>query len=316
MKIVITEVISEENRAQLIQAGFEVKEIQIAYEQLAAYTQKNQTDVLWLAQTGMLDEALLKTLGHLRVLILGGTRIELEWLDSAQEMGLQVLWAENALSNATAEMALAHLLNGCRLLPESNRNMPLEGDTSFKFLQESYSNGLELSGKTLGLIGVNVAGLKLAQKALGLGMEVVYCDPKQSEIDMQMELPNGISFPIALRAHTKEEVLEQAHFISLHSSRKDRYALAAADFTQAKKLLGLINCAYPEAVNEVDLVEEINKETLLFAGLDRFEEEPHPAVQVLMQPAFSLSPFIHSTTQESVAAVLPELMEKILVLKK
>lgn len=312
MKIVANGQLAEKTKESLEAKGFEVKEVQIAYEQLSSYTQKNETEVLWLLHTGLLDKELLSDLKHLKVLVLASQMVEIELVDFAQSLGIEVVWAEEALSNATAELVFAHLFNGCRLLPEANRNMPLEGDTSFKFLQESYSNGIELSGKTLGVLGMNKAGLKVAQKALALGMDVLYWDERKTVISEKIALPNGISFPVELKAVTLEEVLKYAHFITVHTTHFERYIINAESFGMSEHLIGVINCAYPEAINEVDLVEEINKETILFAGIDRFEEEPHPVIQVLMQPAFSLSPNINSATQESKLAIDAELIEKVL----
>ena len=316
MKILANGKLDEEVRETLESNDFEVKEVQVAYEQLSSYTKKNNVDVLWLIHTRSLDRELLNDLTHIKVLILASESIELELIDYALSLGILVIWAEEALSNATAELVFAHLFNGCRLLPEANRNMPLEGDTSFKFLQESYNDGIELSGKTLGIIGMNKAGLKVAQKALGLGMDVIYYDENKLSISDVVVLPNGISFPIELKSIPLEEVLKYAHFVTIHTSFYEKYLINANSFEIAKNLIGVINCAYPEAINEVDLVEEINKETILFAGLDRFEEEPNPAIQVLMQPAFSLSPNINSATQESKKSIGAELIEKILKIKK
>lgn len=312
MKILANGQLVEEVKETLESSGFEVKEVQIAYEQLSSYTKKNNVDVLWLLHTGSLDKNLLDDLNHIKVLVLASESVELEMIDYASSLGILVIWAEEALSNATAELVFAHLFNGCRLLPEANRNMPLEGDTSFKFLQESYSNGIELLGKTLGVIGMNRAGLKVAQKALGLGMDVLYYDVNKSNVSEVVVLPNGISFPVELKSVPFAEVLQYAHFVTVHTNIYEKYLINSSSFEISENLIGVINCAYPEAINEVDLVEEINKETILFAGLDRFEEEPNPAIQVLMQPAFSLSPNINSATQESKRAIEAELVEKIL----
>lgn len=316
MKILANGKLDEEVRETLESNDFEVKEVQVAYEQLSSYTKKNNVDVLWLIHTRSLDRELLNDLTHIKVLILASESIELELIDYALSLGILVIWAEEALSNATAELVFAHLFNGCRLLAEANRNMPLEGDTSFKFLHESYSNGIELSGKTLGILGMSRSGLKVAQKALGLGMDVIYYDENKSSVSEVVDLPNGISFPIELKSISFEEVMQYSHFITIHMTFYEKYLIDANSFEIAENLIGVINCAYPEAINEVDLVEEINKETILFAGLDRFEEEPNPAIQVLMQPAFSLSPNINSFTQESKTSIDAELVEKILKIKK
>lgn len=315
MRVLANDGVPEDIKQELEAFGFEVKEVRVALEQLVAYTQKNEIDILLLQQGTLLTKAMIDELKHLKAIVFAGVTVNLELIDHSKSNGITVIWAEESLANATAEMVLAHLLSGARLLQEANRNMPLEGDTMFKSLQQSYSSGIELSGKTLGLVGMNLAGEFLAQKALGLGMHVVYSDAATPKIKTEFELPNGIVFPIAMESIPLEELAQQAHFISVHTKYFQRYVINKETFEQAENLIGVINCAYPEAINEVDLVDEVNKETILFAGLDRFEEEPHPAIQVLMQPAFTLSPNVASATHESRHKIWEEISVKILNLR-
>ncbi|MBB1150150.1 MULTISPECIES: NAD(P)-dependent oxidoreductase [unclassified Myroides] len=311
MRVLANDGIPEDIKHNLETFGFEVKEVRVAHEQLVAYTQKNEIDILLIQQGTLLTKRMIDELNHLKAIVFAGVTVNLESIDHIKSNGISVIWAEEALANATAEMVLAHLFSGARLLQEANRNMPLEGDTMFKSLQQSYSSGVELSGKTLGIIGMNLAGQLLAQKALGLGMHVVYSDSATPKVKAAFELPNGLVFPIDLEAIPLSELAAQAHFISIHTKYFQRYVVNKDTFEQAVNLIGIVNCAYPEAINEVDLVDEVNKETILFAGLDRFEEEPHPAIQVLMQPAFSLSPNIGTATHESQHDIWSEIQNKM-----
>ncbi len=310
MRILANDGIPEDIKLQFETLGFEVKEVRVAIEQLVAYTQKNEIDVLLIQQGTLLDKSIIEQLRHLKAIVFAGVYTNLEIIDAVKGNGIKAIWAEEALSNATAEMVLAHLFSGARLLQEANRNMPLEGDSSFKFLQESYSTGVELSGKTLGIIGMNLSGQKLAQKALGLGVNVVYTDSSLPNLEAEFELPNGIVFPVHLASISMDDLLEQSHFISIHTKYFQQYVVNSTSFEKAQNLIGIVNCAYPEAINEVDLVDEVNKETILFAGIDRFEEEPNPVIQVLMQPAFSLSPNIATATHESKHQIWQEILNK------
>lgn len=316
MKILANDGIPQEVKSILEKKGGEIVEIKVAHEQLVNYITKNAIDILIVKNGILLNKQMIGELKSLKAIVFSGTSINLELIDYIQSNGIKVIWAEESLSNATAEMVFAHLFSGCRFLQESNRNMPLEGDSSFKMLQKSYANGVELSGKTLGIIGMNKAGKKVAQKALGLGMKVVYCDNSESQIKTEFILPNGICFKVELNHSNLEEVIEQAHFLTVHTKYYERYLLNQKHFGRANQLLGVINCTYPEAINEVDLVDAINEERLLFAGIDRFEEEPHPAIQVLMQPAFSLSPNINASTNESTILIWDEILNNLEFLLK
>ncbi len=316
MRILANDGIPEEVKVALEEIGFEVKEVRVAHEQLVNYTKKNEIEVLLVQRGTLLDKNTIDELAHLKAVVFAGTQVNLETIDHLKSNGIKVIWAEEALANATAEMVFAHLLTGCRLLQESNRNMPLEGDASFKMLQESYGNGIELAGKTLGILGMNKAGELVAQKALALGMHVLYNDDSIEELKGEYVLPNGIHFPVDLKSTDKHKVIHDAQFLTIHTRHFERYLVDKEVLENAHHLLGIVNCAYPEAINEVDLVDKINEEALLFAGIDRFEEEPHPAIQVLMQPAFSLSPNVNASTDESKVLIWDEIFDKIQVLRK
>ncbi|MTG97669.1 MULTISPECIES: NAD(P)-dependent oxidoreductase [Myroides] len=315
MKILANDGISQEVKLALEKIGYEIVEVRVAHEQLFNYIHKNKIEGLLLQNGTLLNKVMINELKELKVIVYAGTSIELELIDYISSKGIHVVWAEEALANATAEMVFAHLFTGCRLLQESNRNMPLEGDSSFKSLQESYSTGIELAGKTLGIIGMSKAGELVAQKALALGMHVLYCDKDIDSLRADYVLPNNVQFRVELDSSPIEKVVHDAHFLTVHTRHFERYVLNKESFDQAHHLMGVINCAYPEAVNEVALVDMANEERLLFAGVDRFEEEPKPAIQVLMQPAFSLSPNINTSTDVSKMLIWDEIIEKMQLLR-
>lgn len=309
MKILVNEALPAFIESDLKTRGFEIIQVKVAQEQLANYINTHNIEVLVIQQARKITRSLIDSSTTLKYILIADTRIDLEYIDYAIKNGIQVLWAEKSLANATAEMVFAHLLTGSRLLQEANRNMPLEGEVNFKSLQKSYSNGVELAGKTLGIIGMNIAGELVAQKAIGLGMRVIYYDDVKTLLSKKVALMNGVSFQLNLESQSLESVIEEAHFLTVHTSQFERYILRKDRFELAKNLLGVINCAYPEAVNEVDLVDLLNDEQLLFAGLDRFEEEPNPAIQVLMQPAISLSPNVNSASGDIEEQIWNEIRE-------
>lgn len=309
MKILIHDSLPEFVEDRLKNLGFEIIQVKVAQEQLANYINAHKIEVLLLSKARKITRLLVDSCSGLKCIVLADSQIDLEYIDYAIRNNIKVLWAEKTLANATAELVFAHLFSGSRLLQEANRNMPLEGEVNFKSLQTSYSNGIELAGKTLGIVGMNLAGQLVAQKAIGLGMQVVYFDAANPKISREVSLFNGVSFNLELKSQSMDSVLEQAHFLSVHTPHFERYILAKEAFEKAIQLIGVVNCAYPEAVNEVDLVDVLNDEKILFAGLDRFEEEPNPAIQVLMQPAISLSPNINGSSYEVQQQIWFELCE-------
>ena len=90
--------------------------------------------------------------------------------------GLSVINTPAASSSSVAELVFAHLFTGVRFLHDSNRNMPLDGDSRFKDLKKNYASGSELRGKTIGIIGFGRIGREVAKIAIGCGMKVVASD--------------------------------------------------------------------------------------------------------------------------------------------
>ncbi|WP_430613770.1 NAD(P)-dependent oxidoreductase [Flavobacterium sp. JP2137] len=309
MKILVSETLPVFVENDLKVRGFEIIQVKVAQEQLANYINTHEIAVLLLQKGRKITRLLIDSCAGLKYIIIADSQIDLEYIDYAVRHGVQVMWAEKTLANATAELVMAHLLTGSRLLQESNRNMPLEGEVNFKGLQKAYANGVELAGKTMGIIGMNPAGQLVAQKALGMGMHVVYWDADIAAVRREVVLAGGMHFEMKLDGISMDAVLEQAHFLSVHTTHFERYILNKEAFDKAIHLIGVINCAYPEAVNEVHLVDLLNDEKILFAGLDRFEEEPNPAIQVLMQPGISLSPNINGASNEVQQLIWLEICE-------
>jgi D-3-phosphoglycerate dehydrogenase len=177
--------------------------------------------------------------------------------------------------------------------------MPLEGDTHFKDLKKSYATGLELREKTLGIFGFGNIGQETAKIALGMGMKVVYHDPEVENAQISIRFFNGSEHHIELTQQTKETVLQSSDFISLHIPSQDTYCLDKAAFEIMKDGVGIINTARGNAIDEVALIEYLNNKKVAFAGLDVFESEPKPEIQILMHPNISLSPHIGASTLEA-----------------
>jgi D-3-phosphoglycerate dehydrogenase len=107
-------------------------------------------------------------------------------VDYARKKGIHVINTPGASSESVAELVFAHLFGGVRQLYDANRNMPLEGDSRFKELKKVYSGGTELRGKTLGIFGFGRIGQATARIALGVGMNVQYCDREREEISLTL----------------------------------------------------------------------------------------------------------------------------------
>lgn len=296
MKILANDGLSNQATAILNEKNIEVITTKVAQEQLIPFINSNNIDVLIVRNATKIRLNLLLECPTLKVICKGGNKLEKEIELQISASGKQLIYAEESTSTAIAEMVFAHLFSGARMLYDANRLMPLEGDSNFESLQKSFASGQELRGKTLGIIGFNTSGKEVAKYAVGIGMRVLVSDSAEENPEVTVGFYSGQNVKITLESVERNMLLANADYISLHLDQQEDYVISKADFDAMKDGVGVINCAFGRALNEVDLIAALEEEKVLFAGIDRFEEEPTPAIQVLMHPQISLSPNIARST--------------------
>jgi D-3-phosphoglycerate dehydrogenase len=189
--------------------------------------------------------------------------------------------------------------------------MPLEGDTNFEGLKKAYANGIELRGKTIGIIGFGRIGQSVAKMALGLGMKVIAADTFLEKATIKVDFFTGDSVSIDIFTQPFEEVISQSDFISLHVPAQKGYVIGAAEFVKMKDGVGIVNASRGGVIDEVTLIEALDSKKVLFAGLDVFENEPTPEIKILMHPNISLTPHIGAATLEAQDRIGTELADQI-----
>jgi D-3-phosphoglycerate dehydrogenase len=190
--------------------------------------------------------------------------------------------------------------------------MPLEGDSRFKDMKKAFANGIELKGKTIGIIGIGRIGKATAKIALGNGMKVIAYDPHIESVDLDFDFYNGESVNFTIDTISKEEVLQQSDFITLHVPAHKEYVIGTEEFKLMKQGTMLVNAARGGVVDEIALVKAIEDGIIFHAALDVFEKEPSPEIQLLMNPALSLSPHIGAATAEAQERIGEELAQQII----
>jgi D-3-phosphoglycerate dehydrogenase len=221
-----------------------------------------------------------------------------------------------ASSESVAELVFAHLFSGVRYLYDSNRNMPLDGDTKFKELKKSYSTGEELRGKTLGIIGFGRIGQATAKIALGVGMKVLYSDPFLESASVSVSFFDGQSLSFDFKSISKERLLKDADFVTVHVPVQKDYVIGKSEFALMKEGSAIVNAARGGVIDEVALIEVLESKKLSFAGLDVYESEPTPEVKILMNPNISLTPHIGAATWAAQDRIGTELATQIIQLLK
>lgn len=317
MKVLANDGISKSGIKALEEGGFEVITTKVAQEQVANYINTNNVSVLLVRSATKVREDIIDACPGLKVVGRGGVGMDNIDVEYAREKGVHVINTPASSSDSVAELVFAHLFSGVRFLYDANRNMPLEGDTNFEGLKKAYANGIELRGKTLGIIGFGRIGRSVARIALGLGMRVIASDKFVGSAEIRVDFYNGQFINVDIVTEPIEDIYKHADFITLHvPAQEGGYVIGKAELESMKDGVGIINASRGGIIDEVALVDALDSNKVAFAGLDVFEEEPTPAIQVLMNPKVSLTPHIGAATLEAQDRIGTELAEQIISLLK
>ena len=316
MKVLANDGIATSGVAALEKAGFEVILETIDQDKLIDYINENEIDVILVRSATKVRKDIIDACPSLKIIGRGGVGMDNIDVEYARENGLKVINTPAASSHSVAELVFAHLFGMVRFLHDSNQNMPLEGDTKFKALKKSYAKGIELKGKTLGILGFGRIGQATAKVGLGVGMKVVAFDPFMDSANVELDFYDGQTVNFTINTISKEEVLKQADFISLHMPAQKEYVISTKEFDMMKKGSGIINAARGGVIDETALVNAIEEGKISNAALDVFEKEPTPEIQLLMNPNISLTPHIGGATGEAQGRIGTELASQIIEILK
>ncbi|GLB51917.1 3-phosphoglycerate dehydrogenase [Neptunitalea chrysea] len=312
MKVLANDGISQSGIDALEKVGVEVITTKVAQEQLINYVNEHQIDVILVRSATKVRKDVIDTCPSVKIIGRGGVGMDNIDVAYAREKGLHVINTPGASSESVAELVFAHLFTGVRFLHDANRNMPLEGETNFAALKKAYAKGTELRGKTIGIVGFGRIGRAVAKIALGLGMKVIAADKFVDKSEVRVDFYNGQFINVEIETQPLEDIFKLADFITLHVPAQDGYVLSSKEFALLKDGVGIVNAARGGVIDEVALIDAIESDKVAFAGLDVFENEPTPAIKVLMNPKISLTPHIGAATNEAQDRIGVELAEQII----
>jgi D-3-phosphoglycerate dehydrogenase len=316
MKILANDGISKSGILALEKGGFEVITTKVAQEQVANFVNENNVSVVLVRSATKVRKDIIDACPGLKIIGRGGVGMDNIDVEYAKSKGISVINTPASSSESVAELVFAHLFSGVRFLHDSNRNMPLEGETNFEGLKKAYANGIELRGKTLGIVGIGRIGQATAKMALGLGMKVIAADSYIDKVDVSVVFFDGQSITTTIVSQSLESVFKEADFITLHVPAQDGYIIGEAELELMKTGVGIVNCARGGVIDEVALVKALDSGKVLFAGLDVFENEPTPEITILMNHKISLTPHIGAATLEAQDRIGTELASQIISLLK
>ena len=297
MRILASDGMEKNAVAALRDQGHEVVEQFYAPEELAE--QVKNFDVLVVrsatkVRTPIIDAAL--ETGRLKLIIRGGVGIDNIDHEYADSKGIKVMNTPRASSNAVAELAMAHMLSCARFVSIAGHTMR-EG----KWEKKIY-NGIEVHGKTLGIVGYGRIGQSLGRMAIAMGMEVVAYD-----VFHVPGIENEHMHYVEL-----DELFAVSDFISLHVPSLEGQPLVNAE-TIAKMKDGVIivNTSRGTNIDEAALLEALNSGKVRAAGLDVWSSEPATDNPLLSHPHVSCTPHIGAATAEAQGRIGAEIVDII-----
>lgn len=233
--------------------------------------------------------------GRLKLIIRAGVGIDNIDLNYANTKGITVKNTPNASSDSVAELALAHMFAVTRFIGIANYTMR-NGEWNKKHYE-----GVELGGKTLGIIGMGRIGRSLAKKAEALGMNVIYTDLFGKQ--------EGLKYDFL----ELEDLLKKADFLSLHVpyDKNKGSLIGKNEFEIMKDGVYIVNCARGKVVDENALLEALNSGKVAGAGIDVFEQEPTNNEVLVNHPKVSATPHIGAATKEAQDRIGEEVVETI-----
>ncbi|MFY0643231.1 MAG: D-2-hydroxyacid dehydrogenase [Bacteroidia bacterium] len=312
MKVLINDGIAPVGLEMMQQAGIEVSTSKI--EQSDLKDQLNNFDAILVRSATQVRKEHIDASPNLKLIGRGGVGMDNIDVEYARSKGIAVVNTPAASSRSVAELAMAHLFSIVRSLPEMNRKMALDGISDFKSLKKSASKGIELQGKTLGLIGVGRIGRATASIALGCGMKILAYDPyiKECDIDLNLHKDYNHKYSVKINTISKENLLKQADFISLHIPGGQGYVLSSNEFSLMKEGVGIVNCARGGTIDETALLAAMESGKVKYAATDVFESEPPVDESILRMNSMGLSPHIGASTMEAQDRVGEELAEQVI----
>ena len=246
-----------------------------------------------------------KIIGASKLRVIGRAGIGVDNIDveAATERGVLVMNAPSGNVISTAELTIGLIFALARRIAQADASMK-KGEWKRKEMK-----GSQVSGKTLGIIGLGRVGGEVAKRASALGMKVIAYDPLVSP---------EISVKLHVRLVTLDRLLEESDFVTLHTplTPQTKDMLGKNELVKMKKGAMLINCARGGVVNEDALYDVLSEGRLAGAALDVFSAEPPAGSKLLALPNIVLTPHLGATTSEAQEDVGSEIAEQTIAYLK
>ena len=312
MKILANDGISSKGKELLMAAGFTVITDKVEQDQLAKTVNEQGIEMILVRSATTVRKEVIDACPHLKLIGRGGVGMDNIDVAYAREKGITVINTPASSSQSVAELVMGHLFSLSRFLQDSFKNME-SGD--FSSLKKKYAKGIELRGKTIGIIGFGRIGQSLASYALGAGMDVIAIDQftTPAKINVPIGLNNNIDVEITPTTDL-QSVLGKLDYISLHVPKQadGSAVITASEFSKMKKGVIIVNASRGGVIDENDLLVALEEGVIGGIALDVYENEPNPRKELLNHPKIACTPHIGAATLEAQDRIGEELAQLII----
>ncbi len=309
IKILANDGIHPDGKLLLEEAGFEVDTNKVPQEKLAEVLPGY--DAIIVRSATKVRQDLIDACPNLKIIARGGVGLDNVDAEYARSKGIHVCNTPKASSRAVAELVFTHAFNLARLINQANREM-VTGD--FDKLKKRCSEGIQLRGRTLGVIGFGRIGQEAARMGIGLGMNILATDLMVTEANIEIKVFNSpdLSINVHIETSSWEEVLRKSDVITLHVPGGKTALIGTEEFAKMKDGVIIINTARGGTIDEDALLAALASGKVGGAGLDVFVGEPTPRREILEHARISVSPHVGGSTKEAQSAIGMELAEQII----
>jgi D-3-phosphoglycerate dehydrogenase len=311
MKILANDGISPLGKELLEQAGFDVITDKVDQLDLAKAVNEQEIDMILVRSATTVRKEVIDACPRIKLIGRGGVGMDNIDVAYAREKGITVINTPASSSQSVAELVIGHLFSMSRFLHDSYRNMST-GD--FSVLKKNYAKGIELRGKTIGIIGFGRIGQSLASYAYGLGMNVIAIDQHTYSVDIPIKIGNELINVSCITETSLSEVIGKMDYISIHVPKQadGSAVITSKEFELMKKGVILVNAARGGVINEDDLIVALNSGKVAACALDVFENEPNPRKDLLNHAKIACTPHIGAATEEAQDRIGEELASLII----
>jgi D-3-phosphoglycerate dehydrogenase len=312
MKILANDGISSKGKELLMAAGFTVITDKVEQDQLAKTVNEQGIEMILVRSATTVRKEVIDACPNLKLIGRGGVGMDNIDVAYAREKGITVINTPASSSQSVAELVMGHLFSLSRFLQDSFKNME-SGD--FSSLKKKYAKGVELRGKTIGIIGFGRIGQSLASYALGAGMDVIAIDQftTPAKINVPIGLNNNIDVEITPTTDL-QSVLVKLDYISLHVPKQadGSAVITASEFSKMKKGVIIVNASRGGVIDENDLLVALEEGVIGGIALDVYENEPNPRKDLLNHSKIACTPHIGAATLEAQDRIGEELAQLII----